>query len=228
MATAIVLVLVFVVLNDAMYCQVASQDDKQYRADVPEPLLESLHVTGQPADTHRAVADEPRNQHDRQTGTQTEHHRHEPVPGTGQREGDIYHRQKIDQPVGAEGDGEEDTENERPEPALFAVRIFEPFADAVVVLVVVMTAEEQHHAADEHEARQNRFAPVGEHVPDTLRLCAREERNTEQNIRSQFAQHEHQTVRQNHPFVIDFLVDITDGGDARHQRARVQNSQQSQ
>ena len=43
--------------------------------------------------------------------------------------------------MGAESDGKEDTEDEGPQPTLLAVRLFEPFADAMVMLVVMMTAE---------------------------------------------------------------------------------------
>lgn len=91
----------------------------------------------------------------------------------------------------------------------------------MVVLVVMMSAEEQYHAADQHKTRQNGFAPMAQHMLYTIRLSAHHKRNTEQYICRQFAENEHQTVRQNEPFVIDFLVDITDGGDACHQRTRV-------
>lgn len=147
-----------------------------------EPFLEDLHPAGQLAQTHRAIAYQPRNQHDRQTRSKAEHHRHQPVPGVGQRQSDVDHRQEIDQTVGTEGNGKEDTEDERPEPTLLAIRIFEPTADTVIMLVVMMTAEEQHHAADEHEARQDRLAPVAQHMLDTLGLCAHQEGNTEQYI----------------------------------------------
>ena len=107
-----------------------------------EPFLEDLHPAGQLAQTHRAIAYQPRNQHDRKTRSKAKHHRHQPVPRARQSKRDVDHRQEIDQTVGAEGDGKEDTEDERPEPTLLAIRIFEPTANTVIMLVVMMTAEE--------------------------------------------------------------------------------------
>ena len=60
---------------------------------------------------------------------------------------------------------------------------------------------------------------------DTFGLCACQEGNTQQYIRRQFAQYEHRAVPQHLPFVIDFLIDITDRRDARDQRTRVQDRQ---
>jgi len=104
--------IVFVVLDDTMYGQINSEDQEQYRADVPEPFFEGCHLARQVTNAHRAVTYQPRNQHDRYTGAETEDDRHQPVPRAGQRERNINHRQEIDQTVRTESDGEEDTENE--------------------------------------------------------------------------------------------------------------------
>ncbi len=175
-------VFVLVILDDAMDGQVQTENEEECRADMTEPFLESLHLTGQFTDAYCTITYQPCNKHDRQTCSETEDYRHEPVPCVRQRQRDIYHRQEIDESVRAESDREEDTEDERPEPTLFAVRFFEPFADAVVVLVVMMTAEKQHDTADEHKARQNRFAVVPEYVLDTFCLRAHQKRDTQQNI----------------------------------------------
>ena len=120
---------------------------------MPEPFLESLHFAGQLSDTNGAITYQPSDEHDRQTCSQTEDNRHEPVPSARKGKRDIYHRQEIDQSVRAESDCEEDTEDERPKPTLLAIRLFEPFADAVIVLVVMMSAEKQNNAANQHESR---------------------------------------------------------------------------
>lgn len=106
-----------------------------------EPFLETLHLLRQFADAHGAVANQPCDQHDWQTSTETEHNRHDPVPTARQRQRDINHRQEINQAVRTEGNREEDTEDEGPEPTLLAIRLFEPFADAMIMFVVVMSAK---------------------------------------------------------------------------------------
>ena len=148
------------VLYHAMHSQIHAQRQKQNRAYMPEPFLEGLQPVGKIADTDSAVADQPRNKHDRQTRAEAEDDGHQPVPTARQRQRDIDHRQEIDEPVRAECNRKENTEDERPQPTLLAVGLFEPFADAVVVLVVMMPAEEQHNAANEHKRRQNRLAPM--------------------------------------------------------------------
>jgi len=95
------------------------------------------------------------------------------------------------------------------------------------MLVVMVSAEQQHDTADEHERRQNGFAPVAQHVLNAVGLCASQERNTEQHVCRQFTQNEHQSVSQHEPFVIDLLVNIADRRDAGHQRTRIQYRQQS-
>ena len=150
---------------------------------MPEPLFEGLHSAGQFTDAYRTVAYQPRNQHDRQTRSETEDDRHQPVPGARQREGDIDHGQEIDQAVRTKSDSEEDTEDEGPQPTLFAIRVFEPFADPVIVLVMMVSAEEQHDAADDHESRQNRFTPMTQQMLDTVRLRPHEEGDTQQHVR---------------------------------------------
>ena len=94
--------------------QIQTQTDKQERADMPEPFLESLHFASQLTDTYSAIAYQPRNEHNRQTRTQTEDYRHQPIPRTRQRKRDINHRQEINQPVRTKGDGEEDTQDKGP------------------------------------------------------------------------------------------------------------------
>ena len=68
-----------------------------------------------------------------------------------------------------ESDGEKDTQDEWPQPTLFTIRLFEPFADSVVVLMVMMSAEEQHDAAYQHESCQNGFAPVRKKMLNAIR-----------------------------------------------------------
>ena len=80
-------------------------------------------------------------------------------------------------------DCEEDTEDEGPQPTLFAIRVFEPFADPVIVFVVMVSAKEQHDAADDHESRQNRFSPMTQQMLDTVRLRPHEEGDTQQHVR---------------------------------------------
>lgn len=67
-----------------------------------------------------------------------------------------------------------------------------------------------------------------QHVLNTFGLCAHQERNTQQHVRREFAQYEHEPVRQHEAFVVDLLIDVPDRRDARHQRTRVQYRQQSQ
>ena len=62
---------------------------------------------------------------------------------------------------------------------------------------------------------------------DTVRLRTHQERDTERHVRHEFTQHEHQSVGQYLPFVIDLLVDIAYRRDTGHQRTRIQNRQQS-
>ena len=107
-------VFVLVVLDDTMNREVHAKDEEQRGADMTEPFLKGLQAAGQSADAHGAVTYQPRNQHDRKTRTQTEDHGHQPVPRTGQRQRDIYHRQKIDQTVRAKGNREENTQDKRP------------------------------------------------------------------------------------------------------------------
>ena len=63
---------------------------------------------------------------------------------------------------------------------------------------------------------------------NTFGLCAHQERNTQQYVRREFAQYEHESVRQHEAFVVDLLIDVPDRRDTCHQRARVQYRQQSQ
>ena len=104
--------IVFVVLDDTMYGQINSENQEQYRADVPEPFFEGSHLAGEVRDAHCAVTYQPRNQHNRYTGAQTEHYRHQPVPRTRKCQRDINHRQEIHQSVRTESDREEYTEDE--------------------------------------------------------------------------------------------------------------------
>ena len=63
---------------------------------------------------------------------------------------------------------------------------------------------------------------------DAFGLRAHEEGNTQQYVCREFAQYEHQPVRQHEAFVVDLLIDVSDRRDTRHQRAWVQYRQQSQ
>ncbi len=150
----------FVVLYHTMHSQIHTQRQEQDGAYMPEPFLEGLQPVGEIADADSAVADQPRNEHNRQTRAETEDDGHQPVPTARQRQRDVDHRQEIDEPVRTKSNRKENTEDERPQPTLLAVGLFEPFADAVVVLVVMMSAEKQHNAANEHKRRQNRLAPM--------------------------------------------------------------------
>ena len=125
---------------------------------MPKPFLEGRHLAGEISDTDCTVTNQPRDEHDRYAGTQTEHDRHDPVPSPGQRERDIDHRQEIHEPMRTKCDREENTEDKRPKPTLLTIRLFEPFTDAVIVLMVMMSAEQQHDTADEHKTCQNGFA----------------------------------------------------------------------
>ena len=106
-----------------------------------EPFFERIHLTRQLGDAHRAVTNEPCNQHDWQTCSQTEYDRHQPVQTARQRQRDINHRQEIDQTVRAERNREENTQDKRPKPTLFAIGVLKELADSVVVLMVMMSAE---------------------------------------------------------------------------------------
>ena len=194
---------------------------------MPEPFLESVHLLREVGDAHCAVTYQPCNQHDRKTRAETEDERHEPVPSIGQGKRDINHRQEIDKSVRAESDSEENTQDERPEPTGVGVCVLQELTDAVVVLMVMMSAEEQYDTADEHKARKDGFAPMREYMLNTGRLCAHEERDTEEYVCGQFAENEHRPVAEHLSFVIDFLINITDGSDARNQCTRVENRQQS-
>ena len=160
----------FVRFDHAMDTQIDTDSDEKDGTNMPEPLLEMGHFLGQIADADCAVTYEPSDEHDRQTCSETEDYRHKPVPRARQRQGNIYHRQEIDQAMRTEGDGEENTEDERPKPTGVGVRILEKLANTVVVGVVVMSAEEQHNTADEHETRQDRFAPMTQHMLNTVGL----------------------------------------------------------
>ena len=65
------------------------------------------------------------------------------------------------------------------------------------------------------------------HMLDTLGLRAHKERDAEQHVCCQLAEHEHKSVGQHKPFVVYLLVNVTDGSDAGHQCTRVQNGQQA-
>ena len=91
------------------------------------------------------------------------------------------------------------------------------------MLVVVMSAEEEYDAANEHETCKYGFAPMAEYMLYAFCLCAHQERNTEQHVRRQFAENEHESVGQHLAAVVDFLVYIADGGYAGHQCAGVED-----
>ena len=109
---AATIMLVLVVFDDAMNGQVHTENEEKSGADVAEPFLKTLHLLRQFADAYCAVTYQPSDEHDRQTGTETEHNWQNPVPRARQRQRDINHRQEINQAVRTEGDGEEDTEDE--------------------------------------------------------------------------------------------------------------------
>ena len=106
--------LVLVVFDDAVNRQVHAENEEKDRANMPEPLLKTLHLLRQFADAYCTITYQPCNQHDRQACSQTEDYWHEPVPGARQRQCDIYHRQEIDESVRTESNSEEDTKNELP------------------------------------------------------------------------------------------------------------------
>jgi len=170
------------VMMQGVDAHIYAEGEEEDGADHAEPLLDGMQAVGQVGYADGTVADQPRDEHDRQTRTQAEDDRHQPVPTVRECQRDINHRQEIDQTVRTKSDCKENTQYERPYPALLAVRLFEPFADAVVVLVVMVAADEQYDAADEHEAREYRLAPMTKHMLDALCLCAHEERDTQQDI----------------------------------------------
>ena len=104
----------FLGFNHTVNGQVNSEDQEQHRADMPEPFFERTQLARQVSDADRAVTYQPRYQHDRQSCTETEYHRHHPVPTAGQSQRDIDHRQEIDETVRTESDRKEDTEDEGP------------------------------------------------------------------------------------------------------------------
>ena len=87
--------IVFVRLDDTMNGQVYAENQEQCCAYMPEPFLEGCHLTGEIADAYCAVTYQPRNQHDRYTGSQAKDNWHQPVPSTRQGKRDIDHRQEI-------------------------------------------------------------------------------------------------------------------------------------
>ena len=218
-------VFMFTGLKHTMNTKIDSDTDEKNGTDMPEPFLKSIHFLRQVSYAHCAVTYEPGYQHDRKTCAETENHRHKPVPTARKRQRDIYHRQEINQTVGTECNRKEDTENKRPKPAGVGIRILQELAYSVVMLMVMVTAEKQHDTADKHECRQNWFAPMRQHMLDALSLRPHEKRNAEQHVGRQFAQNEHSSVAQDLAFVGDFLVNITDGGNAGNQSARVEYSQ---
>ena len=111
---AAVSVFVFVRFDHAVDTQIDTYSDEKDGANMSEPFLEMGHFLGQIADADCAVADQPRDEHDWQTCSETENHRHEPIPCVRQRQRDIYHAQEIDQTMRTESDSEEDTKDERP------------------------------------------------------------------------------------------------------------------
>lgn len=171
--------IVFVIFYHAMDSEIDAENEEEYRADMAEPFLESLHFSCQFGDADSAITDKPSDKHDGQSRSESEDNGHEPVPCVRQRERDINHRQEINESMRAESDSEEDAENEGPEPTLLAIRFFEPFADTVIVLVVMMSAKKEHDTADEHEAGENGFAPMAQQVLNAFGLCAHEERDAE-------------------------------------------------
>ena len=175
--TAVMFVLV--VFENTMNGQIHAQHQEKDGAYMPKPFLERSHFLCQIADADSTVAHQPSDQHDRQACAQAEDDRHDPVPRVWQGKRDINHRQKIHQSMRAKRNRKENTEDERPEPTLLAIRLFEPFADAMIMLVVMVTAKEQHDTANQHKARQDRFAPMTQHMLDTFRLCAHEERDAQ-------------------------------------------------
>ena len=102
-------VLVFVVFDDTMNGQIHTEYQEKYCTDMSEPFLKSLHLAGQLTDADSAVTNQPRDQHDGQTCSQTEHDWHQPVPTVRQSQRDINHRQEIDESVRAECNRKENT-----------------------------------------------------------------------------------------------------------------------
>ena len=206
---------VFVIFDHAMNAQIDAYSDEKYRADMSEPFLESVNFLRQVADADRAVTNQPCYKHDRQTSAETEDERHDPVPCARECQRDINHRQEINQSVRTESDGEEDTEDERPQPTGVRIGVLQELAYSVIVLMVMMSAEKQHNTAYKHECGQDRFAPVRQNMLYACCLCAHEERYAEQHIRRQFAENEHESVAEHLALVVNLFIDITDGRNTR-------------
>jgi len=201
--------------------QVEPEADEKYGGDVANPFFDGLETRCECIGRDRTIGDEPCDEHNGQARAQSEDNGQEPVPRGRQGNGDIYHREEIDEPVGAKSDSKKDTEHERPQPTATAVGIGKPARESMVVLVVMMPREEQQHAADEHESRQQGFAPMLQKMLNTGRLRTHEERHSHKDVGDEFAKDEHEPVGEDLAFVGNLLVDIPDGCNAREERAGV-------
>ncbi len=96
----------------------------------------------------------------------------------------------------------------------------------MVVGVVMTPHHQEQHPAERHADRQDRLAPLLDKALHTCGLRSHEERNTEQNIGSEFAQDKHGAVGQYFLLVAYLTVDITDGGNAREKRTGIEYGEQ--
>lgn len=229
-AVAAVVVLMVVVVAEEVYPQVQAVAQEQHRTGVAEPVFELAEFLGQGLAVHRRIGNDPRQYHDGQARGQAEEHRQHIASDRGEvgRNGQVNHREEIHQPVGAEGDGEEDAEHEGPEPAGLVVHILKHVPEAVVMVVMVMTGKEQQHTADKHEHAQQRFAPFVEEVMNALGLRPHDEGEAQQHVGRQLAEDEHQSAGQHAAFVLQLAVDISDGRYAGKEGAGVENHHEAQ
>ena len=156
----------------AMNGQVYAYSDEEHRTNMAEPFFKGIHFLCQIANAYRAVTYQPRDEHDRQTCAKSENKRHEPVPSARQSKRYVNHREEIDQTMRAKGDGEENTQYERPKPTGVRVCILQKLADTMVVLVVMVSAEKQYNPANQHKSCQDRFSPMRKNMLNTFCLRA--------------------------------------------------------
>ncbi len=169
---------VLAVFGVGVYGEIDAQRDKQSRADITKPFFKHFQTMCQAANTDCAITYQPCNQHDRQSGTQSEHNQHQPRYTHRHSHGEVYHRDEINQSVRTKSHRKEYTQQERPQPTRPAIGVLQPFAYPMVMLVVV-SADEQHNTAQEHKHRQYRFTVFLYNILNTIGLCTKQERNAQ-------------------------------------------------
>ena len=106
--TTIMMMFMFVMMQ-GVDAHIYAEGEEEDGADHAEPLLDGMQAVGQVGYADGTVADQPRDEHDRQTRTQAEDDGQHPVPWRGQGDSNVDHRDEVHQTMRAEGDSEEDT-----------------------------------------------------------------------------------------------------------------------